>query len=191
MQTFRSLLNRTVLAVTGLALLVGGCWLALSGTGTPAVGLLPAPAAPHAFLTSARLDGLRAQGWWAPGVMAGSFAATALCALWCARQFSVGGGSLLPLPGTGGTVRTRALEDALNHDAAALRGVARCRTRVISSRGRLTVRLHLWLRPGITPAAVLPGLTRLIGRAESATAPCIVRSRVRLSHRSHRVPHVR
>ncbi|WP_018548869.1 hypothetical protein [Streptomyces sp. LaPpAH-108] len=189
MQTLRSFLNRTVLALTGLTLLVGGSGLALSGT--PAAGRLPVPPAHHAFLTSARLVGLRAQGWWAPGVMAGSFAATALCALWCARQFSVGGGSLLPLPGTTGALRTRALEDALNHDAAALHGVARCRTRVFVSRGRLTVRLHLWLQPGTTPAAVLPGLTRLIGRAETATAPCTVHSRVRLSHRSHRVPHVR
>ncbi|MEW2132961.1 hypothetical protein [Streptomyces sp. NPDC005435] len=189
MQTLRSVLNRTVLALTGLALLAGGSALALSGT--PEAGRLPVPPAHHAFLTGARLAGLRAQGWWTPGVMAGSFAATALCALWCARQFRVGGSALLPLPGTGGTVRTRALEDALSHDAVALNGVARCRTRVFSSHGRLTVRLHLWLQPGVTPAAVLPGVTRLIGRAESATAPCTVHSRVRLSHLSHRVPHVR
>ncbi|MGW4304283.1 hypothetical protein ACWEHT_31530 [Streptomyces sp. NPDC004646] len=189
MQTFRSLLNRTVLALTGVTLLVGGSALALSGTRT--ADRLSVPPAHHAFLTGAALTALRAQGWWAPGVMAGSFAATALCALWCARQFRVGGSSLLPLPGTGGTVRTRALEDALNLDAVALEGVARCRTRVFSSRGRLTVRMHLWLQPGTAPAAVLPGLTRLIGRAESATTPCTVRSRFRLSHLSHRVPHVR
>ncbi|WP_405550632.1 hypothetical protein [Streptomyces sp. NBC_01171] len=42
-----------------------------------------------------------------------------------------------------------------------------------------------------TPDAVLPGVTRLLGGAESAAAPCPVHGRVRLSARSQQVPHVR
>ncbi|MGW2213104.1 hypothetical protein [Streptomyces sp. NPDC001781] len=189
----RTALNRCVLAVVGMALLAAGTLLA---TAEPALGTRmpswwPALSDDITFLSPARVLDLRGQGWWTPVVMVASIAATALGALWCARQFRGGGRPLIALPAPGAAVRARALEEAVAHDAAALDGVARCRARVLAGRGRITVRLHLWLQPDITPDAVLPGVTRLLGRAESAAAPCPVHGRVRLSARSHQVPHVR
>ncbi|MGV9788229.1 hypothetical protein [Streptomyces sp. NPDC003435] len=189
----RTALNRCVLAVTGPALLAAGAWLA---SADPALGSRmpawwPGPSDDVTFLSPARLLDARAQGWWTPTVMAASVAATALGALWCARQFHGGGRPLITLPAPGSTVRARALEEAVARDAAALDGVARCRARVLAGRGRITVRLHLWLQPDTTPDAVLPGVTRLLGRAETAAAPCPVDGRVRLSARPHQVPHVR
>ncbi|TGN79111.1 hypothetical protein E5083_05485 [Streptomyces bauhiniae] len=189
----RTALNRCVLAATGLALLAAGTWLA---TADPALGTRmpawwPELSGDVTFLSPARVLDLRSRGWWTPTVLAASVAATALGALWCARQFHGGGRPLIALPAPGATVRARALEEAVARDAAALDGVARCRARVLAGRGRITVRLHLWLQPDTTPDAVLPGVTRLLGRAESAAAPCPVHGRVRLSARSHQVPHVR
>ncbi|MFG3125715.1 hypothetical protein ACGFYO_27330 [Streptomyces sp. NPDC048201] len=193
MQTSRTVLNRCVLAVTGLALLAAGAWLASAdpALGTRLPAWWPRPSGDVTFLSPARLLDLRTQGWWTPAVMAASAALTALGALWCARQFHGGGRALITLPAPGATVRARALEEAVARDAAALDGVARCRARVLAGRGRITVRLHLWLQPDTTPDAVLPGVTRLLGRAESAAAPRPVHGRIRLSARSHQVPHVR
>ncbi|MFG2815884.1 hypothetical protein [Streptomyces sp. NPDC048410] len=189
----RTALNRCVLAVTGLALLAAGAWLASAdpALGTRMPAWWPGPSDDGTFLSPARLLDARAQGWWTPTVMAASVAATALGVLWCARQFHGGGRPLITLPAPGSTVRARALEEAVARDAAALDGVARCRARVLAGRGRITVRLHLWLQPDTTPDAVLPGVTRLLGRAETAAAPCPVDGRVRLSARPHQVPHVR
>ncbi|MFJ6841119.1 hypothetical protein ACIQRE_00455 [Streptomyces griseoluteus] len=189
----RTALNRCVLAATGLALLAAGTWLA---TADPALGARmpawwPELSGDVTFLSPARVLDLRGRGWWTPTVLAASVAATALGALWCARQFHGGGRPLIALPAPGASVRARALEEAVARDAAALDGVARCRARVLAGRGRITVRLHLWLQPDTTPDAVLPGVTRLLGRAESAAAPCPVHGRVRLSARHHQVPHVR
>lgn len=189
----RTALNRCVLADTGLALLAAGTWLA---TADPALGTRmpawwPELSGDRTFLSPTRVPDLRSREWWTPTVLAASLAATALGALWCARQFHGGGRPLIALPAPGATVRARALEEAVTRDAAALDGVAHCRARVLAGRGRITVRLHLWLQPDTTPDAVLPGVTRLLGRAESAAAPCPVHGRVRLSARPHQVPHVR
>lgn len=193
MQTSRTVLNRGVLAVTGLALLAAGVWLAAADPALAArlPARLPAPPTDLTFLSPARLLDLRTSAWWTPTAMAASAALTALGALWCARQFHGGGRPLLALPAPGAAVRARALEEALARDAAALDGVDRCRARVIAGHGTITVRLHLWLQPGTTPDAVLPGVDRVLGRAGTAAAPHRVRSRVRLSARSHQVPHVR
>ncbi|MGW5334383.1 Asp23/Gls24 family envelope stress response protein [Streptomyces bauhiniae] len=55
----------------------------------------------------------------------------------------------------------------------------------------ITVRRHFGPQPDTTPDAVLPGVTRLLGRAEPAASPCPLHGRMRLSARSHQVSHVR
>ncbi|WP_051370423.1 hypothetical protein [Streptomyces sp. 142MFCol3.1] len=83
------------------------------------------------------------------------------------------------------------MEDVLVRRAVTVVGIARCRARVVGRRQRLRVRLHVRLQPDVTRAVVLPALTAVVPRAEAATAPRTVHTRVRFSHRPHRVPHVR
>ncbi|MFD4790192.1 hypothetical protein ACFWN1_24685 [Streptomyces sp. NPDC058459] len=189
----RTALNRCVLAAAGLTLLAAGAWLASAdpALGTRMPAWWPEPSGDVTFLSPARVLDLRGQGWWTPTALAASLALTALGALWCARRFHGGGRPLISLPAPGSTVRARALEEAVARDAAALDGVAHCRARVHAGRGRITVRLHLWLQPDTTPDALRPGVTRLLGWARAAADPCPVHGRVRLSARSHQVPHVR
>ena len=186
MPRLRTVLNRTVLALVGLLL------LALAGLvlfRAPWAPHLPAPwprPGPHAVLLNTdRLPGLRAHGWWTPTVLAGSIAATTGFALWCARQLRSGARPVVPLSAPDSVLRTRALEDAVTHQAVAIAGVAGCRTRLLGRPDHLRVRMRVWLRPGTTPADVLPALTVLADRTESALAPHTVRTQVRLSARSH------
>ncbi|WP_329241692.1 hypothetical protein OG223_02605 [Streptomyces sp. NBC_01478] len=192
MPRLRTVLNRTVLALVGLLLLaIAGHVLTLA----PWAPHLPAPwhrPGPHAVLLNAdRLPGLRTHGWWTPTVLAGSIATTAMFALWCARQLRSGARPTVPLSAPDSALRTRALEDAVTHQAVAIAGVAGCRTRLLRRRNHLQVRMHVWLHPDTTPAGVLPALTILADRTESALAPHTVRTQVRLSARSHRGRRIR
>ncbi|MFI6339628.1 hypothetical protein [Streptomyces sp. NPDC050535] len=186
-------LNRAVLATVGLVLLLGGVWLAITpASWAPSLpGRWPDPGSHTALLDAERLTGLRTHGWWTPTVMAASIAATVLFALWCAGQLRGGSRPLVPLSAPGSALRTRALEDVVTQQAAAIGGVARCRTRVLVRRRHLYVRLHVWLQPSATPAAVLPDLTALAAQTETAITPYLVRTEVRFAVRSHRMPHVR
>ncbi|WP_328491852.1 alkaline shock response membrane anchor protein AmaP [Streptomyces sp. NBC_00414] len=193
MQRSRTVLNRTALAVVGLVFLLGGVWLAL--TGASWATRLPAwwpDAGPGTVLVDrSGLAELRTTGWWTPFVMAVSIAATALFALWCFRLLRSGVRPSVPLPTPGGTLRTRALEDAVTRHAAGIGGVTRCRTRVLARQKQLQVQLHVWLRPDVAPAAVLPALAELADRTETSLTPYTVRTRVHFSARSHGRPHVR
>ncbi|MFD5625406.1 hypothetical protein [Streptomyces sp. NPDC127072] len=192
-QRLRTGLNRAVLASAGLVLLLGGAWLAVApASWAPRLpGRWPDPGTYTTLLDTERLTALRTHGWWTPTVMAASIAATVLFALWCAGQLRGGSRPLVPLPAPGSALRTRALEDVLTQHAAAIGGVARCRTRVLARRRHLHVRMHVWLHPSATPAAVLPALTALAAQTETAITPYRVRTEVRLAARSHRMPHVR
>ncbi|WP_432189558.1 hypothetical protein [Streptomyces sp. Tue6028] len=105
MERRHSALDRTVLALVGLVLLLGGTWLALTdgSLATRLPSWWPAPPPGSVFPDRQRLAELRTEGWWTPIVIAGA----------------------------------------------------------------------------------------VVSEAEAATAPCTVHTRVRFSHRPHRVPHVR
>ena len=193
MERSRAVLNRTALAVVGLAFLLGGAWPAVTraswATGLPS--WWPDPGAYTALVDRQALADLRVTDWWTPSVVAGSLAATALLLLWCVGQFRGGARASVPLPASGTRLRTRALEEAVTRDAVAIDGVTRCRTRVLTRRGRLHVRLRVMLGPDVAPAAVLPALAELATQSETALTPYHVRMRVRLTARSHRTAHVR
>ncbi|MFJ2607813.1 hypothetical protein ACIO13_22980 [Streptomyces sp. NPDC087425] len=193
MSSLRSVLNRAVLGLAGLACLVGAFWVTAPRTSLAA--RLPGwwwEPGPHAvFLDRAGLAGLRTEGWWTPTVMAASLAATVLLALWSARQLHGGFRPFVPLAAPGSTLRTRALEDALTRQAVTIDGVARCRTRVLGRRKHLRVRMRVWLRPDVTPGAVLPALTALDAQTGRAVTPYDVRTQVRFSTVPHRRTHVR
>ncbi|MFS8198287.1 hypothetical protein ACLVWQ_06325 [Streptomyces sp. CWNU-52B] len=193
MQRSRTVLNRTALAVVGLVLLLGGAWLAVTqaswSTNLPAWWPDPGP---HSVLVDRDgLAELRTTDWWTPSVVAGSIVATVLFALWCVSQLRSGVRSSVPLPAPGSGLHTHALEDVVTQHAVAIGGITRCRTRVLSRRKQLHVRLRVWLHPDVTPAAVLPALAELATQTETSLTPYDVRTRVHFSTRSHRRPHVR
>lgn len=189
----RSTANRTVLAVTGLALALGGLWLATARTSFAAhlPGGWPVPFAGSVLLDREGLATLRGHDWWTPAVLAAGVSATLLLALWLLSQLHVRNRSRLPLAAPGSALRTHALECAVSERAAAIDGVARCRVRIHTRRRRLRLRIHTWLAPDTAPEAVLDALTAVTAELERATAPYTVETRVRLSHRTHRMQHVR
>ncbi|GAB2926139.1 hypothetical protein [Streptomyces heilongjiangensis] len=195
MRPFRTPVNRLVLGGTGLALLLTGGWLAV--TGTSLAHRLPSswagPAAGDSVLLDAgRLARLRGEDWWTPTVIAVAVTLSLLLVCWLLAQFRSGAARPLPLAAPGGTVRTRALAEALARRATAVPGVARSRARALPrSRQRLEVRVRVWLRPGVSPQSVLPALCAVAAEAEESAAPYTAHTRLRVSAESHRMPHVR
>nr|WP_203616135.1 hypothetical protein [Streptomyces sp. SID13726] len=174
-------------------LLAGGLLAATDRAVTPRLPSWWPTAAPGAVLLDrAGLARLRDQGWWTPTAIAAAAVLTVLFAWWALAQTGTGPARRLALPLPGGTVRPRALADALSLRAAALPGVVRCRTRVLPrTGGRLELVLRVRLATGTGPDAVLPGLRALAEQAERSVAPGATRTQIRLDADSHRVPHVR
>ncbi|GAQ59945.1 hypothetical protein [Streptomyces scabiei] len=191
----RTAVDRTVLGLGGLVLALAGSWLA--ATDRTVTDRLPSwwpPAsAGSVLLDRDRLARLRVEGWWTPTVMAAAIALTVLCAYWTLARFRSGRTRPITLPSPGGTVRPRALAEALSARVEALPGVARGRGRVLPRPGRrLEIGLRVWLEPGTAPEAVLPALCAVAAEAERAAAPYTAHTRVRLSAAApHRSPHVR
>ncbi|WP_413760482.1 hypothetical protein [Streptomyces sp. MMBL 11-3] len=193
MERSRTVLNRLTLATVGLVFLLGGAWLAVTqaswATGLPS--WWPDPGPRTVLIDRQGLADLRTTGWWTPLVLAGAIAATVLFAIWSIRRLRSRVRPSIPLPAPASTLRTRALEDAVTRQAVAIEGVARCRTRALTRKKRLGVRMHVWLQPDVTPAAVLPDLARLTAQTQTALAPYEVGTRVRFSARPHSRQHVR
>lgn len=185
--------NRTVLAVAGLALLLGGAWLA--GTwpelGARLPGWWPTAGPDTVLLDREGLAGLRTRGWWTPTAIAAPAGLTLLLLLRFASRFRGGGSTALSLPSAGGAMRAGALAEALAQRTASLAGVSRCRVDITVRRTRLHVRTHLWLDPDMPPAAVLGPLAALRGEAEESAAPYRVVGSVRIRTRARRTPRVR
>lgn len=183
----RTAANRTVLTLTGLALTVGGLWAGTAHTARAA--RLPTPPTGAALLD--HLAGLRTHPWWTPAVITTGILATTLLTLWFLSQLHVRHRSRIPLAAPGSTLHTRALEDALSKRATTIDGIARCHVRIrVRPRHHLDLRIHAGLDPHTPPAAVIDALDALTTEAAHAAAPHRIQARVRLSHRTHRPPHV-
>ncbi|MFM9589474.1 hypothetical protein ACKI1J_10835 [Streptomyces scabiei] len=191
----RTAVDRTVLGLGGLVLALAGSWLAATDrTVTDRLpSWWPTASAGSALLDRGRLAHLRVEGWWTPTVMAAAIALTVLCAYWTLARFRSGRTRPIALPSPGGTVRPRALAEALSARVEELPGVARGRGRVLSRPGRrLEIGLRVWLEPGTAPETVLPALCAVAAEAERAAAPYTAHARVRLSAAApHRSAHVR
>jgi hypothetical protein len=189
----RTTANRTVLTAGGLALLLGGGWLATAGTSL--AHRLPDwwPDAPSGsvLLDRAELARFRDHSWWTPTVIAVSILATALLTLWFLSQLHLRTRSRLPLAAPGSAVHTRALKNALAQRARSIDGITGCRLRIHAERRHLRVTMHVWLTPGSAPAHVLGALASVTAEAQRSAVPYTLEARVRLSHRSHPMPHVR
>ncbi|MFI7243144.1 hypothetical protein [Streptomyces qinglanensis] len=198
----RTAVNRAVLAVTGGVLLLSGAWSAGMRTApverltarlssVPGMGWVLPPADGSVLLDRSGLAALRAHGWWTPAVIAVGSLVTALLTWWFLGQLRLRVRSRLRLAASGGVLRTQALEEALTRRAASVDGVARARVRLHTRRRRLRAYVHVWLEPDTTPLAVLDALTAVGTEAEAAVAPHALTTRLRLGHRTHRMPHVR
>ncbi|WP_399141340.1 hypothetical protein Q3A86_28800 [Streptomyces sp. NBUA17] len=189
MNPWRNAVNRTLLALTGAALLAGGGWLALSG-GSVAErlpGWWPAPERGTVLLDRAALADLRGSGWWTPVVVAGTVCALLLCLTWLLAQPRRGGARRLPLAGPPLTLRSRALADAVARRAEATDGVDRAHVRLPAGRKRSRARVRLLLEPGAAPGPVLERVTRgPLDEAARSLAPHPLRTHVHLAVRSAR-----
>ncbi|MFF3261023.1 hypothetical protein ACFYWO_17845 [Streptomyces sp. NPDC002932] len=185
--------NRAVLAVAGLALLLGGVLLAATwpGLGSRLPGWWPVARPDGVLLDRQGLADLRTRGWWTPAAVAGPAVLTLLLLWRCASRFRGGGSTSLELPSAGGAVRAGALAEALAQRTASLAGVSRCRVDITARRTRLHVRTHLWLDPDMPPAAVLGPLAALRDEAEESAAPYRIVGSVRIRSRARPAPHVR
>ncbi|MFJ9342279.1 hypothetical protein ACIRP0_23720 [Streptomyces sp. NPDC101733] len=186
--------NRTVLTVAGAALLLGGAWLATSWS--PIADRIP-PGWPTLsgkgpLLDRTALADLRSHSWWTPAVMTAGVLVTVLLA-WCLlAQLHVRRPSRLRLAAADTSLSTHALEEALTERAQNINGISRCRIRIHPHHrsGRLLVRLRVWLEPDATPHTVIQPLTALTTEAEAAATPYKIDTRLRMSHITHRTPHV-
>ncbi|MFJ9626904.1 hypothetical protein ACIRU8_04300 [Streptomyces sp. NPDC101175] len=195
MRSIRTAVDRAALGAVGVALLLGGVWLA-AGDRALAQRLpawWPAPAAGTVLLDGDRLARWRGAGWWTPAVMAAAIGLTVLFAwLSLARLRRAGTGRRLALPAPGCTVRPQALSAALTERVLAVPGVVGGRARVTPRRGRrLEADLRVRLAPDTPPGAVLPALRAVAAEAGRAAEPYTVHTRIRLSAAAHRTPHVR
>ncbi|MFD8981717.1 alkaline shock response membrane anchor protein AmaP [Streptomyces sp. NPDC059564] len=145
--------NRTLLALTGLVLLAAGACLL---TGFRPLGGRHAP-----LLTAeARSRYGHPEGWWWA-----LLAALALCVLlalwWLLAQLRRPRLAALPVDtgdGAYALLRGHALESAVAAEAGALDGVSGCRVALRGRRGSPTLRVALELEPHAVPADALAGL---------------------------------
>ncbi|MCF2131374.1 hypothetical protein L1I79_33865 [Strepomyces sp. STD 3.1] len=189
MNPSRNAVNRTLLALTGAALLTGGGWLGLSGGAVAdrLPGWWPRPEDGTVLLDRAGLAGLRGEDWWTPVVVAGTAAALLLFLTWLLAQPRRDGDRRLPLAGPPLTLRSRALADAVAHRAEATPGVARARVRLPAGRKRSRARVRLLLEPGTAPGRVLEQLTHgPLDEARASLAPHPLHTHVRMGVRSRR-----
>ncbi|WP_108987732.1 hypothetical protein [Streptomyces coelicoflavus] len=189
MNPLRNAVNRTLLALTGAALLAGGAWLALTpdALARRLPGWWPAPDTGTVLLDRAGLAGLRGHGWWTPVVVAGTACALLLCLAWFLAQFRRGGGRRLPLAGPPLTLRSRALADVVARRAEAADGVRRAHVSLPAGKKRSRAQVRVLLEPGAEPGPVLRRLTHgALDEARASLAPHPLAVRVRMSVRTAR-----
>ena len=194
MARFLAVTNRTVLLTVGGLSLLGGTWATVARTSLaehlPSWRFL-APGDESVVLHRQGLADLRAHGWWVPAIISVGTLGTVMLTWWLVGQLRWRTRSRLRLTMHDGVLRTRALEEALKQRMTAIDGVARARVRIHGSRRRLRARARVWLEPGIAPTTVLAALADVGTEAEEIAAPYHLSTRVRLSRRTHRKPHVR
>ncbi|UCA54064.1 hypothetical protein LEL86_34465 [Streptomyces sp. WA6-1-16] len=187
-------MNRTLIALAGIALLGAGLWL-LGATRAVADRLpawWPAPPVDSVLLDREGLASLRETGWWAPAVMAAGTVITLLCLAWAVSRTPVRGPRPTgPLSTARAELGLTALEDAVCEDARRIEGVARARCRIALRRTSAHLALRVWTLPGYAAKDVLDGLGTVSTTVEHALHPRELNTRTRVSAQRHAAPHVR
>ncbi|MBC3981834.1 hypothetical protein H8N01_04455 [Streptomyces sp. AC536] len=194
----RHWLNRTLLALLGIAGLAAGCWVAVAGL--DARGQLPfalpswwPSGHPRAAFTD-RLEatGLRDHGWWPAAVLGCLTLGLLLLAGWLLAQTGPREPRRLHLPAPGAparakptphapTLRTSALSGVMAAQVTDLPGVRRARVRLTGGPRRPRARMTVVLDAGADPRAVLTALyTGPLTHARHSAGLCHLRSGLRL-----------
>ncbi|MDX3353733.1 alkaline shock response membrane anchor protein AmaP [Streptomyces sp. ME01-24h] len=167
----RSMLNRLLLAISGLVLLSGGLLIFTAGIDfyrllriAPPVGW---PLTTHNDVLLSDADRIRwsDQGWWWwPAVILGLTLATALALMWLLAQMRRHRPGAVHLGGTappdGVELRGRALSSAVADEARALPGVGRASAHMTGRPARPRLDVALTLTDHGAPASVLQALCR-------------------------------
>ncbi|PWI04782.1 alkaline shock response membrane anchor protein AmaP [Streptomyces sp. NWU339] len=199
--TPRPVLNRSLLALTGLVLLGGGLLILFAGFDVyrrhdlvQPVGW-PLTAADDVLLSSADRARWSSQGWWWWPAVIAVLALVALLALWWLLAqlrrrrpgaLSVGGTP----PQEGVELRDRALSDAIAAEAGALPGVEHAAVRITGQPAHPRTRVRLTLTPRTAPGAALDALSEgPLRTAHRSTGFPDMPTKVRLQvarHKPHR-----
>lgn len=190
----RRAVNRTLLALAGLAALAAGAWTVVAGLAQrgvlPSLPALPDPAAGLDEVSAPVRD---APSTWTVVACCAALAVVLLGLLWwLPAQRGPGSPRLLPLPGDDVRLRTRALARACARQAADVPDVTAARVRLspLHRHRRVRARMLVTLTPGAEPGPVLEELHRTavegVRQAVGVPVDCAVRLRVR-RHAAHRV----
>jgi hypothetical protein len=197
----RTAVNRTLLALVGLVLLLGGALLLVGGLdlnhrwqlGLPAGWTVTQPH--HAVLDAADRTRWRADSWWWPVLFAALGVTAALALWWLLTQLHRDTTELVTVPDTADVpVRLRgdALARAVADEAERIPGVARARVRLLGRSRKPVARIALLLTPGTAPGPVLRALGEgPLANARAATGLPELPAEARLRVEPGAVPRVR
>ncbi|MEV6834622.1 alkaline shock response membrane anchor protein AmaP [Streptomyces sp. NPDC051133] len=199
--TPRSVLNRTLLGLSGLVLLGGGLLIVAAGLDlyrrqdlAPPVGW-PLTTPHDVLLSSADRARWSSQGWWWwPAVIAGLTLITLLALWWLLAQLRRRHPGGMPVGGTPPQesieLRDRALSDAIATEAGALPGVQQAKVRITGRSAHSRTHIALTLTPQGTPGAALNALCQgpLRTARQSTGSPAMpAEARLRVArHKPHR-----
>ncbi|MEV7180935.1 alkaline shock response membrane anchor protein AmaP [Kitasatospora sp. NPDC093679] len=161
----RSTINRTLLALIGLTLLIGGLLVVMGSLDLyrrwhldpPAGWPLTSPG--DVLLPAADRTRYTAEDWWWPAVIGGLTVLTFLALTWLLIQVrryrprTLTAGASRPRHAV--DIRNQALADAVAADTARLPAVDGARATITGTAGRPELHLHLTLVPGAEPATAL------------------------------------
>ncbi|MEU8620872.1 alkaline shock response membrane anchor protein AmaP [Streptomyces sp. NPDC048623] len=187
--------NRTVLALVGLLLVVGGAAVlpaALDVGGLPSWRPWSGPG--DVLLSRSERQHWRAESWWWPTVIALLGLVVLLALWWLIAQFRRARlREVLVDTGDGeeAVLRGRALEAVMEAEARAQEGVARARVALTGRRAAPRTRVALLLEAYASPADALTALSaEALGNARTSTGLPALPTEARLravKHRARRV----